>query len=389
MYPLLMKTIALYYQEYESFFIENIENYKLFLGVSDADQILPVSNKAKHSGQTAAFDDEPETAGVSDALDDGESTETMEGTGNQEKHILEVSETKAFERGLNLLETLFPKAPWHDLTSFPDFYPYFSDVLDVKKNGELIAPEDPVHLALILSQIIEELLYGFRFVDFQGTPFAESLKGIVDDWHNAIAESFEKKYLPIIYEYAHYFEHYSQKRNSAYAMSIASDIHWTRRYYFLPHYTDIPVTPPSFAKKDIMAIYPAVHRLRGDLALCAAAIETANKTGGAAADVPVNGIRNPWQHYNFQVENPLSKRLNMLLAKRQRNNASLIFFTLAVTTVLDYYLCNNNSPAYSTNTSILFRHTDDDNRKPVFWVEKQTDTFALFKKSIEELRDKK
>jgi hypothetical protein len=172
-------------------------------------------------------------------------------------------------------------------------------------------------------------------------------------------------------------------------MSIASDIHWIRRYYFLPHYDDIPVTPPSFAKRDVIAIYPAVHRLRGDLALCAAAIETANKMGGAAVDAPINGIKNPWQHYNFQVENPLSKRLNMLLAKRQRNNASLIFFTLAVTTVLDYYLCNNNSPAYSTNTSILFRHTDDDDRKPVFWVEKQTDTFALFKKSIEELRDKK
>ena len=75
-----------------------------------------------------------------------------------------------------------------------------------------------------------------------------------------------------------------------------------------------------------------------------------------------------------------------MLGKNQKNNASLIFFTLAIVTVLDSYLSNINSVAYKTDTEILFRNTDK--FKPVFWVEKQNDTFQIFKKSIEELKKK-
>jgi hypothetical protein len=387
LYPLLMKTIALYYQEYESFFIENNENYRLFLGVSEADRLTLSDGKIKGTASASVSEDAPDNGGTPETIETPE--ERREQQEKQEKQALDAVETKAFGRGLKMLGMLFPKAPWDDLKSFPDFYPYFADALDIKKNGELLAPEDPVHLALILSQIIEELLYGFRFIDFYGAPFSDSLNAVADDWHNAISEGFEKKYLPMINEYSHYFEHSGQGKNSTYAMNIAADIHWTRRYYFLPHYSHTPVTAPSFARKDIVAVYQTTRSLRGNLALCAAAIETANRAGGTVLDTPVDGIRNPWQPYNFQVENPLSKRLDMLLSKKQRNNASLVFFTLAVATVLDYYLCDSNSPAYSTDENILFRHTEDDKRKPVFWVEKQTGTFALFKKSVEGLREKK
>ncbi|MDR0383643.1 MAG: hypothetical protein LBH50_06620 [Spirochaetaceae bacterium] len=380
LYPLLMKTIATRYQDYESFFIENGENYRSFLGVSEADQLPPGVSKVKPANKT---DDSSEDTDDSSGVQDEAPEE------RQEKQDFDASETKAFERGLKLLETLFPKAPWDELKSYPDFYPYFADALDIKKNGELLAPEDPAHLAMMLSQIIEELLYGFRHIEFCETANSSSLAGIVDDWHTAVSESFEKKYLPLIYEYSHYFEHSSQRLHSTYAMNIAADIHWTRRYYFLPNYEYTPVTPPTFAKKDVVALYKTARRLRGDLAVCAAAIERANKEGGAAADAPADGIKNPWEPYNFQVENPLSKRLDMLLGKKQRNNASLVFFTLATATVLDYYLCGRNSPAYATDCNILFRHTKEDEMKPVFWVEKRADTFALFKKSVEELKEKK
>jgi hypothetical protein len=261
-------------------------------------------------------------------------------------------------------------------------------VLEIKKNGELLAPEDPVHTALILSQIIEELLYGFRHIKSIETPNRESLDSIVDDWHTVILEAFEKKYLLRVNEYAHYFEHAAEKRTSVYAMNIASDIHWMRRYYFLPNYTSTPSMPPSFAKKDALPLYSTVRRLRGNLTVCAAAIEEANKSGGAAANAPVQKIENPWEAYNFEVENPLSKRLDMLLIKSQRNNASLIFFTLAIAAVLDIYLNDKNSIAYRADSGILFRTTGGENPKPVFWVEKQSGTFALFKESVEAMRKK-
>ncbi|MDR3355637.1 MAG: hypothetical protein LBO04_00405 [Spirochaetaceae bacterium] len=392
LYPLLMKTISPYYQQYESFFIENEENYRMFLGLGESDKISPDSVKTSDvDAYREAARDEGEA--VSGTLDDGEAVETgmydIEDDGQAKRNRRlepDAAEERAFEQGIQILEALFPQAPWKKLDEFPDFYPYFADVFEIKKNGELIAPEDPAHLALILSQIIEELLYGFRYINFTGAPNANSLNGIVDDWHTVILESFEKKYLPLIYEYAHYFEYSAQKRSSTYAMNIAADIHWIRRYYFLPNYEYTPLTPPSFLKKDVVALYAMARRLRKDLAECAVAIEEANKSGGAFGNVMVMGIENPWAEYNFQVENPLSKRLNILLGKNQKTNASLIFFVLAIVTVLDSYLCGKNSVAYKTDTEILFRNTGTDKLKPVFWVEKQKDTFSIFKKSIEELR---
>jgi hypothetical protein len=382
LYPLLMKTIGEYFQEYEFFFMDNEDNYLLFLRLTEQDQILPDSIPRNIS----VSDDEQGEAGVlGDTLSDVDGTEKETPTPEDE---LSVSEAKAFERGIDILETLFPQSPWNKLEVFPDFYPYFSDVLEIKKNGELIAPEDPVQAALILSQIIEELLYGFRYIKFIETPNEKSLNSIVDDWHEAILEAFEKKYLLRINEYAHYFEHAGEKKTSTYAMNIASDIHWMRRYCFFPNYVNTPPTPPSFARKDVLPLYSTARRLRRDLTACAVAIEEANRFGGAAAAAVVHNIENPWEAYNFQVENPLSKRLDMLLVKSQRNNASLVFFTLAIAAVLDIYLNDKNSIAYKADLNTLFRTTGE-NPKPVFWVEKQSGTFALFKESAEAMRKKK
>jgi hypothetical protein len=389
LYPLLMKTIASYYQDYELFFYENSESYKEFLGLSESDQIIPEITVNKTDDQTVKSS-EPEGEGeyaeaVEDSLSDFDGEDSKDST-----QKMAAAEAKAIDRSMKILEALFPKAPWDKMDSFPDFYPYFADVLEIKKNGELIAPEDPVQIVLVLSQVLEEILYGFRHIDFRDSlSDGDFLSSILDKWHDAIMSGFGKNYIPRIAEYAHFFEHSGQNRTSTYAVNIASDIHWIRRYYFLPNYETLPPTPPSFIKKDVIALYPIVHSLRKDLTACASAIEAANNTGGSAVGADVVGVGNPWEAYKFEVENPLSKRLNMLLGKNQRNNASLIFFTLAIVTVLDNYLCDKNSIAYKANNQILFRHAEQDLMKPVFWVEKQSDTFDIFKKSIDELRKNK
>jgi hypothetical protein len=386
LYPLLMKTIASYYQDYELFFYENYESYKKFLGLNESDQIIPELTANKTADQTVnnseLEDENAESPEDSLSSVDGENSKY----GKQDM----TAEAKAIDRSMKILEALFPKAPWDKMDSFPDFYPYFADVLEIKKNGELIAPEDPIQIALVLSQTLEEILYGFRYIDFSDSlRDDDSMGSILDKWHDAIMGSFEKNYIPRIAEYAHFFKHSGQNRASTYAVNIASDIHWIRRYYFLPNYETLPPTPPSFIKKDVIALYPLIHSLRKDLTACAAAIEAANSAGGSASGADVMGIVNPWDAYKFEIENPLSKRLNMLLGKNQRNNASLIFFTLAIVTVLDNYLCDKNSIAYKANNQILFRHAEQDEMKPVFWVEKQTGTFDIFKKSIDELRKNK
>jgi hypothetical protein len=379
LYPLLMKTIGEYFQEYELFFLDNEKNYLSFLGLTESDQIYPDTAQQNTVTPDEEQDDgEGQDLSSTDILVDVDNTEKEEA-----KEELNAAEAKVFERGIEILETLFPQSPWNKLETFPDFYPYFSDVLEIKKNGELLAPEDPLHPVLILSQIIEELLYGFRYIKFTETPNSKSLNSIVDDWHTVISEAFEKNYLLRINEYAHFFEHAGEKRTSTYAMNIASDMHWMRRYCFLPHYTNTPPTPPSFAKSDVASLYSTTRRLRRDLNASASAI-----TGGAASGESLEGIENPWSAYNFQIETPLSKRLDMLLVKSQRNNASLILFTLAIAAVLDIYLNDKNSIAYKADFETFFRTTGGENPKPVFWVEKQRGTFAIFKKSVDAMRKK-
>jgi hypothetical protein len=387
LYPLLMKTIASNYQDYELFFYENSESYKAFLGVTAADQIIPesVTDKSGLDSDKFVSDDDRYGGDVEDTLSDIEGESEL----SDEKKAA-AGEVKALDRSIKILETLFPQAPWDRMASFPDYYPYFADVLEIKKNGELIAPEDPAQVVLVLSQVIEELLYGFRYIKFKDSfSKADFLRSVVENWHLAILESFEKNYIPRIAEYAHFFEHSGQNRTATYAVNIASDIHWLRRYYFFPSYNTLPPTPPSFLKKDVVALYPLAHTLRKDLTVCASAIEAANRSGGSSSGADVEGIMNPWDAYNFEVENPLSKRLNMLLGKSQRNNTSLIFFTLAVVTVLDNYLCDAGGVAYKANNEILFRHADQEEMKPVFWVEKKNDTYELFKKSVDSLKKKK
>jgi hypothetical protein len=123
LYPLLMKTIALYYQEYEAFFIENNENYKSFLGVSEADQLTPVSHKTGFMDRLIDSEKMPEIA--ADTVPDdmaGIYTQSPDDLNKQqEKQVSDTGEAKALERGLKMLETLFPKAPWNNLESFPDF----------------------------------------------------------------------------------------------------------------------------------------------------------------------------------------------------------------------------------------------------------------------------
>ena len=105
--------------------------------------------------------------------------------------------------------------------------------------------------------------------------------------------------------------------------------------------------------------------------------------GGRDADAAVDGLKNPWSPYVFQIENPLSKRLNTLLAKNQRDNVSLIFFTLAIVTVLDNLMNDENSIAYTADMNKLYR-TAEDGETPVLWVGKTSDTFTFFKAAVTE-----
>jgi hypothetical protein len=263
-------------------------------------------------------------------------------------------------------------------------------VFKLKKGIELIAFTDPLQQAVMLMRIIEELFFGLRYVSFgvvsgaDGNPerIDEPMNKIINNWQKNIETGLEKEYLSRLDEYCHILENTSESRTSNYAKRLFNELHWVKRLYFLPYYKFESIMPPPFQKGDFSAVYPEVRQLRRYLSAVAGGIEQGNKQGGAEKRIPCSGIDNPWDPYVFQVPNPLSQRLDALLAQKRRNNASLIFFTLSVTVVLDHLLNNENSWAYGERAGFLFRSENGEGIRPLFGVETKIDTEAIFTQAL-------
>jgi hypothetical protein len=205
---------------------------------------------------------------------------------------------------------------------------------------------------------------------------------IINHWQSNIQNSFEKEYLPRLSEHVRMLEGSPEDWNSPYTKKVIADLHWMKRLYFLPYYKFQSLTPPSFQKKDIAPLYPEIQKLRRYLAAVGISIEKGNRAGGAEARIHCDGIDNPWEPYMFQVPNPVSTRLNQLLAQKNRTNASLVFFSLATVTVLDYIVNNEKSWAYTDSSGPLFRSIGGDGVRPQTGVDTKIDANALFRASL-------
>jgi hypothetical protein len=401
LYPLLMKLISDRWLPYERFFVERRRRFMAFLNAAEADRIFPgdVTERQPEDGGAAGG---PAEEGQNDAgepaagdrppEEDSDDPDVIERKAKQ--NALE-TERKALGKGLTALETLFPKAGWDRLSTYPDLYPYFTDMFNLKRGYELIAPTDPLQQAAVLMHILEEFFFGVRYITFgvvrgaDGDPVRveDYLGGVINNWRRYIDSSFEKDYLPRLAEYCHILENTADSRTSPYAKRILNELHWAKRLYFLPYYRYESIGPPPFRKGDITPIYTEIRLLRKYLTAVAAGIEQGKRQGGAEKMVPCDGIDNPWETYNFEVPNPVSIRLDALLGPAQRNNASLIFFTLAVVTVLDHLVNNETSWAYETRSGSFFRSVDGEGIMPLFGVETKIDAEVIFKQMIRK-RDK-
>jgi hypothetical protein len=393
LYPLLLKLLSNQWLPYERFFIERRNRFMHFINATEKDQLIPgdlvpapdIKTAEDGEGEGAEnAEGEPEE----DAGDNSPEAEEKRAARNAME-----AERKAVDRGFAALETLFPQAGWDRLDEYPDLYPYFANIFDLKRGYDLIAPTDPLIQIAVLVRILEELFFGIRYISFgtvmgpDGTPAAvnDVLGKIINNWTMHVEVSFVKEYLPRLAEYCRILESTSESRTSNYAKRILNELHWTKRLYFLPYYKFESLFPPPFQKRDISPLYPEIRQLRKYLTAVAAGIDQGNKMGGAEQKAPCDGIDNPWDSYVFQVPNPVSVRLNALLANKRKNNAALIFFALAVTTVLDYLVNNENSWAYALDRpGPLFRSVNGEGVMPQFGVESLIDADAIFKEAMKQ-----
>jgi hypothetical protein len=300
------------------------------------------------------------------------------------------AERKAVDRGLRTLESLFPQAGWEKLDTFPDLYVYFAKIFDLKKGYELLAPTDPLLQTAVFVRIMQELLHGLRYVSFETADGIDGhLEEIINQWRD-YEINFTQEYLARLIEFCQLLEGSSaEARTSSYGKRVQNELQWLKRLCFFPHHRFESIGGSPFKKSSITPVYPEVRRLRKYLTIVAGGIEQAAKQGGSEKQVPCKGIANPWAPYNFQLESPLSMRLNMLLSPQKRNNASLVYFTLSIVTVLDYFLNNEESWAYESMKGPLFRSKNGEGVIPQFGVDNKIDADGLFKQVMKERQKNK
>ncbi|MDR1506181.1 MAG: hypothetical protein LBI67_03670 [Treponema sp.] len=408
LYPMLLKLLSNCWIPYESFFVERKNRIRALLQVTEKNRISPnmgnaaeaeeAAQEAEENGESGEQGESGEPGEPGKNEDGVETVEVFDESDMDEplteeeriKRQYGETEKKAVDRGLSTLEALFPKAGWERIRVYPDFYPYFSDVFHFKKGFELVAPTDPLQQIVILMRILEELFFGLRYVIFgvimgpDGSPerIDDSIGRIINEWQKNTETSLDKEYLPRLDEYCRLLENTAESRTSNYAKRLLNELHWIKRLYFLPYYKFESIMPPPFQKNAITAVYPEIRLLRKYLTAVATGIDQGIKRGGMEKHAPCDGIDNPWDSYIFQVPNPLSIRLDALLSPKRRNNASLIFFTLAVTVLLDHLVNNEDSWAYSHKAEFLFRSENGEGVRPLFGVETKIDTEAIFRQVL-------
>ena len=419
LYPLLLKFISPNFLPYDRIFIERRHRLLAFLNVSENNQIIPealnvqVDDKEIKPGEAAPQAEETPEQGKAkegqapeQAQAQAPEKEAAQAAGQvkeekisdeeREQRTAEEAEKKALERGLSILDTLFPKAGWERPSTYPDFYPYFVDIFDLKKGFVNIAPTDPLQQIFILMRSLEELFFGLRYVNFGSVPGSSGnmervdsiLTELINDWHYYIEASFVKEYLTRMAEYVRILEGSKEERSSPYTKKLITEMHHIKRFYFLPYYKFESLVPPSIQKKDTFPVYVKIKTLRKYLTAVAAGIELGTKAGGAQARAPCDGIENPWDPYVFQVPNPLSIRLDAILSPKTKTNASLIYFCLAITTVLDHLVNNEHSWAYNRRPEPLFRSVDGEGIIPLTGVDERVDADALFKQALRQRQKK-
>jgi len=402
LYPLLMKCISDRWLPYEQLFTERSRRFMAFIGVTEDDQIKPVhlSPEQAESGNLEAIQEEikaENAAQDAQTVKDTESSSDLETVARKAHLTAAEAEQKVLDHSLKVMETLFPKAGWERLPQYPDMYPYFSGIYDLRRGYELISPTDPLQQIAILMHILDDVCAGLRYISFGllagpdgiPSPVDDAIGPIIAGWRRYIEDSFSKEYLPRLADYCRMIEHSPDAKNSMYVKRNMNELRWSKRLYFLPYYKFDSLGPPPFQKQDTIAVYSQVKTLRKYLTQVAAGIEQGNRAGGAAAKAPCNGIDNPWSQYHFEVPNPVSKRLNALLGPGKQNNAALVFFALSIVTVLDNLVNGENSWAYGDTFGVVFRSVNGAGIVPVFGVDDKIDADQIFKDTLRRKKEKR
>jgi len=362
LYPLLMCMSSDTYEEYPAFFTIKIASILQFVGLHKFDLLLPNKEPAEKKEEKKSSVPVKEIKGKRD----------------------EVVNT-----GLNLLDRLFPEAGFKNLDSRPDLFPYFQPLYKFEDGFNLLAPVNPMQPVVVLLRIIEDCFQGCRNIKFniqrpdEDNKKSDSINAVLDDWSAYRETIFEKLYCDPLKNLVNQIYSQADFVSSQFGKKLVTSILWQTTYHYLPNFKfeRLLLEHPADESRYI----PLFHRtdfsrkfLSGVVSEC----DAAAKTRGS-----VQSVENPWEHYEFDIPNEVSKRLDVLLggqnkgANTNANNVNLLKYTLCIVAVLDWWINNPDSPAYTAPPMQIYRISADDG-KPLFSVPERKDQNKLFADEI-------
>ena len=365
LYPLLMRMCSDEFITYPEFFKVKVSDILKFVGLHKYDLLLPEKPKEEIKVEEKVSKKVIEVKGAKDEI---------------------------VNTGLSLLDKLFPQAGFLSLESFPDMYPYFQPLYKFSDGFNVLSSDNPMQITVVLMRIVEDCFRGCRNIKFVEDAIDKSLSKDIedsivlvrDDWANYRETEFEKLYCEPLNELVNQIYTQNDFEDSNFGKKLTNRILWQTYYSFLPNFKFqklVLETPQNETK--LKPLYKRTDFARKYLTRIINECDAQTKTHGV-----VNGISNPWEHYKFDIQNEISKRLDVLLGAKNvgpntnANNANLLKYTLCFIAVLDWWINNPDSPAYKISSNHIFRISDEDG-KPQFSVPTRNDQNKLFAEAIQ------
>lgn len=375
LYPLLMRMSSSKFDYFQDFFLVQTGNILSFLELTKFDLLLP--NK---KGERAP-DPKGDEKGGDEKQQEDEKDKKKDGADRKSELV---------EAGIRLLDTLFPEAGFDRLDSMPDMFPYFQPLYQFRDGYNLLAPENPLQITVTLLRITEDIFQGLRNVVFteeneeEVSQNAEKFSTVLSEWSVYRETLFERHYADQIKDFVN--NEYSQGdfKSSLFGKKILTSLLWQTKYNFLPYFEFEQLLlekPKNDSQYRPMCI--RVGFLLRYFTMLSKNIDSAAKGQGI-----VMGIQNPWAKYKFDIPNVVSKRMDVLLGAKKAadsaaTNANLIKYALMVVAVLDWWVNSPASPAYSTDSSKIYRISTEDGA-PAFSVPTRSDQNKLFAERVKQ-----
>ncbi len=397
MYPLLLRMSCTQFEEYSSFFSTRISKILTFLDVTKYDLILPSKEQDEQKNTIVDFSspqDEPannKTESVEIAEQEPSEPET-----NTENTAKKDNPSELTKQGLALLDTLFPEAGWNVIQTMPDMYPYFQTLYAFTDGFNLLAPENPMQITLVLLRILEDLFVACRNIKFSidkepdFTALNDNLADIFSEWSLYREQVGERMYLGELKDYVNHIYTQSDFGISPYAKKKLSNLLWQTKYLFLPHLSFELIFMERPDKDATYKPMPKrVEYLKAVFSLLVSRIEQSGNSStqnDSKANEDIYGAANLFSPYRFDVPNVVSRRIDVLLGGKKSKNAhnyNLLKYTLCIIAVLDWWINSSTSPGYAETSKTPYRVSKEDG-SPIFSVPTRNDQNSLFLQKIKE-----